>query len=632
MRIPDCFKSLSTRLLLLTLIWVSFIVTSIGWTMMLNWELEASAAARYVVADLRMLVYRSAFVTQPMFEQRYLDENASRVKAKFRLLREGDDWMPLLVPRDEGFRETLAKLETQWREEVEPMLFKAKAGNDRADVVMVTNYIRALTTLSDQIEQWRANYLWQLRYLQVLLIILAIGSLFTIMFLLLRWVIRPIGRLGEGIERLSGGDLQARIDNSGEDEIGAIAKGFNHMADRLEDLYENLEQKVAEKTASVEEKNRHLAQLYEITSFFSQQRASLEELAEGFTDIIVRCAEADACLVAFADITASTANLVAAAGLPAETMRDMSVVPYDESVCRATFLESPPLRLDLAGDSRRLPRALAAAGFKVAYCFKVRSASESIGCFIAVLREERDLPAQELQLLENCAMHLGVAIENQRLIDRDRQYAVIQERQLLAQGLHDSIAQALSYLNLQVQFLSDAIREKDDGLRDESLEAIRHGVQECYEDVRELLLNFRERLHNEGFLQGVRTVIDRFEGQSHVSVRLEAKGDGPKLTPREKLQVIFIIQEALSNVRKHAQASNVKVTVRNDADLTVSIVDDGVGIDPKLVAERKGQHVGLSIMSERAARIGAQVKVERASSIGGTRVTLTLPAASRQVS
>ena len=229
-------------------------------------------------------------------------------------------------------------------------------------------------------------------------------------------------------------------------------------------------------------------------------------------------------------------------------------------------------------------------------------------------------------------MHLGVAIENQRLIDRDRQYAVIQERQLLAQGLHDSIAQALSYLNLQVQFLSDAIREKDDGLRDESLEAIRHGVQECYEDVRELLLNFRERLHNEGFLQGVRTVIDRFEGQSHVSVRLEAKGDGPKLTPREKLQVIFIIQEALSNVRKHAQASNVKVTVRNDADLTVSIVDDGVGIDPKLVAERKGQHVGLSIMSERAARIGAQVKVERASPIGGTRVTLTLPAASRQVS
>ena len=183
-----------------------------------------------------------------------------------------------------------------------------------------------------------------------------------------------------------------------------------------------------------------------------------------------------------------------------------------------------------------------------------------------------------------------------------------------------------------MQFLSDAIRDKDEKLRDESLEAIRTGVQECYEDVRELLLNFRERLHNEGFLQGVRTVIDRFEGQAHIGVRLSSIGDGPKLTPREKLQVIFIIQEALSNVRKHAQASSVKVSIRNEDDLTVEIVDDGVGIDQAVVEERKGQHVGLSIMQERASRIGAVVTVERASPIGGTRVLLKLPASARQIS
>ena len=279
-----------------------------------------------------------------------------------------------------------------------------------------------------------------------------------------------------------------------------------------------------------------------------------------------------------------------------------------------------------------LARTLARAGFTTAYCFNVRSVSESIGSYMLIFREESQLSSQMTQLLESFAMHLGVAIDNQRLIDRDRQYAVIQERQLLAQGLHDSIAQALSYLNLQVQFLSDAIRDKDEKLRDESLEAIRTGVQECYEDVRELLLNFRERLHNEGFLQGVRTVIDRFEGQAHIGVRLSSVGDGPKLTPREKLQVIFIIQEALSNVRKHAQASSVKVSVRNEDDLTVEIVDDGVGIDQAVVEERKSQHVGLSIMQERASRIGAVVTVERASPIGGTRVLLKLPASARQIS
>ena len=187
----------------------------------------------------------------------------------------------------------------------------------------------------------------------------------------------------------------------------------------------------------------------------------------------------------------------------------------------------------------------------------------------------------------------------------------------------------MSFLNLQVQFLDDAIAKKDDQLRDESLNAIRTGVQECYEDVRELLLNFRERIHKEGFVEGVRTVIERFEGQSHVSARLSVNGQGAELTERQKLQAIFIIQEALSNVRKHAQAETVDVRIENGDDLTVSITDDGVGIDDELVQKRKGQHVGLAIMKERASRIGATVKVEKASPIGGTRVTLFLPASAR---
>ena len=111
--------------------------------------------------------------------------------------------------------------------------------------------------------------------------------------------------------------------------------------------------------------------------------------------------------------------------------------------------------------------------------------------------------------------------------------------------------------------------------------------------------------------------------------RLRVTGRGPELTPRQKLQVIFIIQEALSNVRKHSHAENVDIRIENNADLRVSIIDDGVGIDDKLVAERKGQHVGLSIMTERAKRIGATVKVERASPIGGTRVTLELKSEAR---
>ena len=142
--------------------------------------------------------------------------------------------------------------------------------------------------------------------------------------------------------------------------------------------------------------------------------------------------------------------------------------------------------------------------------------------------------------------------------------------------------------------------------------------------MRELLLNFRERLHKEGFIEGVRTVINRFEAQSRMNARLRVSGRGPELTPRQKLQVVFIIQEALSNVRKHSHAENVDIRIENNADLVVTITDDGVGIDDELVNKRKGQHVGLSIMAERASRIGAEVEVSRVTPAGGTRVILRL--------
>ena len=625
------FKSLSARLLVLTLLWVSFVSGSIAWTMLVNWELEASASAKYAVGELRLHAYRAAYFSQTGSSRLDFDKELQAMLDGFKNVRSGDSWKPLLLPREPDIADKLDLLEGRWRGSIEPMFVRARELGKPVDEYALSSFLDEATNLAHRIEEWRSGYLWQLRYLQMLLIVLAIGSLFAIMLLLWRWVIRPINELGEGINRLSGGDLTARVTPRSEDEIGRIAQGFNRMADRLEDLYNNLEQKVAEKTASVEEKNRHLAQLYEITSFFSQQRG-MEALTEGFVERIVRYTEADACLVTLVDAKQGAVNIAAASGLRPSDIHEAAEMAFEDSISRTVLQKNYPVRVRLENDQRPLAIVLARAGFSTAYCFKVRSVSESIGVYMLLFRDAPELSSQMIQLLESFSTHLGVAIDNQRLIERERQFAVVQERQLLAQGLHDSIAQALSYLNLQVQFLSEAIKNKDDALRDESLSAIQTGVQECYQDVRELLLNFRERVHSEGFLQGVQTVIDRFEGQSHVSARLRATGDGPKLTPRQKLQVIFIIQEALSNVRKHAQATSVTVTIQNNDDLKVSIVDDGVGIDNDVVEARKGQHVGLSIMAERAARIGAEVKVERASPIGGTRVTLLLPAAAREIS
>lgn len=622
-------RTLAVKLPLLTLLWVSFIISTIGYTMFLNWELEASAAAKFSVGELRNQMYRSALMANAGTADTEAFEASVRETAKiFRQIEMGDPWKPLYFPNDEAVWAGYNQIFHAWTTTLLPKLREAHEKGAPVDMTFVRRLTEHVTALTAQIDEARSTYLWQLRYLQMLLIVLAVGSLFVIVALLRCWVIKPLGRLGDGIRRLSAGDLGARVDDNSEDEVGRIAQGFNHMAERLEDLYDNLEQKVAEKTVTVEEKNRHLAQLYEISSFFSQQTA-LEDMLDGFVERIIRYTEADGCIVELLNTRSQRVHAAAFYGLGADALKAFGDVPLEGSHAANVLEKSYPIRIRFAGTETKQSAVLCAEGFRSGFAFQVRSAVNDIGVFTLLFRGDPELSSQMVQLLESFASHLGIAIDNQRLIERDRQFAVVQERQLLAQGLHDSIAQALSFLNLQVQFLDDAIKDDDKELRDESLSAIRTGVQECYEDVRELLLNFRERLHKEGFVDGIRTVIERFEGQSGVAARLIVTGDGPDLTERQKLQVIFIVQEALSNVRKHAQAETVLVRVDNQEDLRVTVTDDGVGLDNRLVEERRGQHVGLSIMAERASRIGATVRVERASPAGGTCVTLELPASAR---
>ena len=232
-------------------------------------------------------------------------------------------------------------------------------------------------------------------------------------------------------------------------------------------------------------------------------------------------------------------------------------------------------------------------------------------------------------LLETLGRHLGAAIENMRLTALDQQMAVGAERNLMAQNLHDSIAQTLSFVNLQVQMLEDAMKRQDRELLSDSLVQIKAGVQECYEDVRELLLNFRTRVSQEDFEEIAATVLKRFERQTRVKAHLRLLGNGLPLRSDQKLQAIFILQEALSNVRKHAHAETVLVTVRNEDDFSMTIMDDGVGIDERLMQERQQRHVGLSIMQERAQKVSGSIEIESEYQ-GGTTVRFMLPKEVRQ--
>jgi two-component system nitrate/nitrite sensor histidine kinase NarX len=252
-----------------------------------------------------------------------------------------------------------------------------------------------------------------------------------------------------------------------------------------------------------------------------------------------------------------------------------------------------------------------------------------LGIFNLFFREARELTSEERHMLESLGQHLGVSIESLRLVSRERELAASEERGLLAQELHDSIAQSLAFLNLQVQMLRRSLASRDELDAARILGEIQAGVQESYADVRELLVHFRTRTAEGDVEHGIRTLLARFERQTDVPVRFRATGSTLPLAPDDQLQVMHILQEALSNVRKHADATSVEVELRRGPGHVFVVRDNGRGFEPSRDAHDAVDHVGLRIMHERAQRIGGTFDV-RSRPGHGTEVQLSLPVAQRE--
>ena len=145
--------------------------------------------------------------------------------------------------------------------------------------------------------------------------------------------------------------------------------------------------------------------------------------------------------------------------------------------------------------------------------------------------------------------------------------------------------------------------------------------------MRELLVHFRTRANAEDIEPALQTTLRKFEHQTGLKTTLTMQGDGMPLTPDMQIQVLHIVQEALSNVRKHARAGQVWLDVQKQPLWRLEVRDDGIGFAGQH-ARQDETHVGLRIMAERAERLGALVEV--VSTPGrGTSVVLTLPAAGR---
>ena len=149
-------------------------------------------------------------------------------------------------------------------------------------------------------------------------------------------------------------------------------------------------------------------------------------------------------------------------------------------------------------------------------------------------------------------------------------------------------------------------------------------MKESYGDVRELLLHFRTRTNTEDIEPALATTLQKFEHQSGIKTALSIQGQGLPLAADVQIQVLHIIQEALSNVRKHARASQAWLTVQQQPGWRFEVRDDGIGFNPE-TDQIDETHVGMRIMTERAQRIGATIEIISTPSRGSSVILLLHP-------
>lgn len=257
----------------------------------------------------------------------------------------------------------------------------------------------------------------------------------------------------------------------------------------------------------------------------------------------------------------------------------------------------------------------------------LRLDNTSIGALVVARHAKEHFTSEDVNGLAHLADQTVIALEHASMTSRIQSIAITEERYRIAREMHDSLAQVLGYLNLQMQTLEMLVSAGNQQQALAELTTARQSIRTAQDDVRDSILSLRTTLSDELALPvalkeyviefGVQTGLDTHFHSSHA--------ESPPVTPLANVEIVRIVQEALTNVRKHAQADTINVTiVVHQSMLEIAVIDDGIGFD---VATDAPGHFGLSTMEERARQVGGVVNITSSPGAGTTvrlRVPLTL--------
>ena len=391
--------------------------------------------------------------------------------------------------------------------------------------------------------------------------------------------------------------------------------------------------------ARVLDQNRELSELLAITDQQNAELSALLAVGRASASSVELSAMLDQALDAIVAVTPAEAAelwLVEGGVLTLERFRGVGEdaftsrlrLPLGEGLPGAVARAgSTVVEHDRSADPRFEHDEVAVLGLKTFCAVPLFRPTGTIGVLAVAARSATAFENPgERRLLEGIGERVALAVENARLHEQVLDRAVLEERERIARELHDGLAQVLGYINTQTQAVKKLLETGRTRDATSELEEMGEVSREVYADVREAIVGLRAA--PAGLIPALRDYLDHLPRMSGCDVELRVVGveESLPLAPAAEIQFVRIVQEAISNVRKHASASRVEVTVGAKGDsFGVEIADDGRGFDPLLLDRTGWPRLGLQTMRERAQAIGGTFDL--ASTPGhGTRIAVYVPA------
>lgn len=418
-------------------------------------------------------------------------------------------------------------------------------------------------------------------------------------------------------------DQSARLNETQKTTFQPVATAINHLIEENQHLYDDMEDILQKQIQRLSKKSTSLETLYSVSSTLNSMR-STQELFEHFLKVFMHMTGASAGVVRRLS-DAGDMQLVAQHRV-IDVQGQVTNVPSRDCLCgKVAIAQEANVQFSIHTCAQCVG-IKSQKNAKVGTIFiPLKCHGKNLGVFNLFFDTEPSLAFDERALLESIADTIAIAVDKSRLDEETQRMELSQERLFLSQEIHDSLAQTIYSLKLQVTVLEDMLKQGLQLEAGQKVASLQLNITQANQELRELMCNFRVPLDAKGIEVSLENLANRFKIEENIATYLQIEGR-LDFSPEIEMQIMRITQEALSNIRKHAQARNVRILLSAEPRCQLLIEDDGVGFKKdQFDMSRMGNNIGMNIMQERAERIGAQIEIE--SEIDeGTRVTVSFAA------